>query len=320
MRATLSLALPDSSHLQTCGSCRISGSRDLRGSLRRLHPHARSPPRARVLLDRHPSLLAEATGQGGAVRLLRARGVRPDVARHLRCGKNEPYMGRISRVPHPTWTFLPASALFCLPRRTVRPALDSLGAALALLLPALDVLFPESYLVDTPQSINILVFLGIWVGALLAQAHRCRRVSGPVQRQQTKWVVFGFGVLVVLLVGFLLPFAVVPSLSQPGRPYHRRLVRVPTHALEHRHSYTAPPVIGYRPDHQLRPCVWVPHGGVGASLRRRRGSAGEDLPRPKRPGFHPDHSWIYPGHCRSVFSAAKAHPDLGRPALLPQEV
>ena len=128
-------------------------------------------------------------------------------------------MGRVSRVPHPTWTFLPASALFCLPRWTVRPALDSLGAALALLLPALDVLFPESYLVDTPpQSINILVFLGIWVGTLLAQAHRYRRVSGPVQRQQTKWVVFGFGVLVVLLVGFLLPFAVVPSLIQPGRP------------------------------------------------------------------------------------------------------
>src|SRR5215218_1109532 len=73
-------------------------------------------------------------------------------------------------------------------------------------------------LVDTPQSINILVFLGIWVGALLAQAHRYRRVSGPVQRQQTKWVVFGFGVLAVLLVGFLLPFAVVPSLIQPGRP------------------------------------------------------------------------------------------------------
>jgi hypothetical protein len=91
-------------------------------------------------------------------------------------------------------------------------------AALAFLLPVLDVLFPESYLVDPPQPINILVFLGLWVGALLAQAHRYRRVSGPVQRQQTKWVVLGFGVLVVLLVGFLLPFAVVPSLSQPGPP------------------------------------------------------------------------------------------------------
>ena len=89
-------------------------------------------------------------------------------------------------------------------------------AALAFATPVLYVVFPGSDLVEPPQPVGILTFLGLWVLCLLAQAYRYARVSGPVERQQTKWVVFGFGVLVALLVASLLPVVIFPELSRPG--------------------------------------------------------------------------------------------------------
>ncbi len=63
---------------------------------------------------------------------------------------------------------------------------------------------------------NILLFLGLWALCALAQAYRYRRVSGPVERQQTKWVVFGMTACVALLVGFLLPVVFFPALDRTG--------------------------------------------------------------------------------------------------------
>ncbi|HEX2741943.1 MAG TPA: hypothetical protein VHM69_15980, partial [Rubrobacter sp.] len=83
-------------------------------------------------------------------------------------------------------------------------------------MPVLYVLLPGSRLVEPPEPYNILIFLGLWASALLAQVYRYRRVSGPVERQQTKWVVFGATALVVLLIGFLLPLVFFPALDQPG--------------------------------------------------------------------------------------------------------
>ena len=69
-----------------------------------------------------------------------------------------------------------------------------LAVAVALLwLP--DIFFPGS-------SLDLLsgpLFLGILGSLVVAQVYRYRWVSGPVERQQTKWVVFG---VVVALVGF----------------------------------------------------------------------------------------------------------------------
>jgi hypothetical protein len=53
-----------------------------------------------------------------------------------------------------------------------------------------------------------LLFLGFIVSFVFAQVYRYRRVSNPVQRQQTKWVVFGVAVSLVVVVGFLSPFFV----------------------------------------------------------------------------------------------------------------
>jgi len=54
---------------------------------------------------------------------------------------------------------------------------------------------------------------------LFAQVYRYRRVSGPEGRQQTKWVVFGLSVMLVILVVATVPPLLAPSLDDPGTPY-----------------------------------------------------------------------------------------------------
>jgi hypothetical protein len=68
---------------------------------------------------------------------------------------------------------------------------------------ALRYLFPNSPFDPGtwPEPIGSLTFLGFLVSVLFVQVYRYRRVSGPLQRQQTKWVVFG---VTVALGGFIL--------------------------------------------------------------------------------------------------------------------
>jgi hypothetical protein len=48
-----------------------------------------------------------------------------------------------------------------------------------------------------PPPLFIAAILAVWGSFLVAQIYRYTRVSGPVERQQTKWVVFGVAVAVV---------------------------------------------------------------------------------------------------------------------------
>ena len=66
------------------------------------------------------------------------------------------------------------------------------------------------------QLLNVLVYLGMLVGILVVQIYRYRRVSGSVQRQQTRWVVYGVtlgwgGYLALLTISLIFP-----SLFQAG--------------------------------------------------------------------------------------------------------
>ncbi len=54
---------------------------------------------------------------------------------------------------------------------------------------------------------------------LAGQIYRYRRVSTPVERQQTKLVVFSFVVVILVQIGFVIPLFIFPSLSQPGSLY-----------------------------------------------------------------------------------------------------
>ena len=92
-------------------------------------------------------------------------------------------------------------------------------AVAALALATLMALFPGSPLDVTrwPLLLNALFLLG-WLGVgVVAQVYRYRRISGPTQRQQAKWVVFGFAVGLGGHLGtILLVELFVPGLAPRG--------------------------------------------------------------------------------------------------------
>jgi hypothetical protein len=132
-----------------------------------------------------------------------------------------------SALYHPVWaegavflTQLGLSSLFVcffvFPDGRFVPRWSRWVVPLVFVMPVLFVLFPDSALVEPPAPLNILLFLGLWACCALAQIYRYRRVSGPVERQQTKWVVFGVTACVALLIGLLSPFVFFPALDRPG--------------------------------------------------------------------------------------------------------
>jgi hypothetical protein len=78
---------------------------------------------------------------------------------------------------------------------------------------------PAAVLVDLSQELSkarlgltALIWSLFWGAGLYAQVYRYRHVSGPVQRQQTKWVALAFGLIVLfLLLGIVIPLVVVDA-------------------------------------------------------------------------------------------------------------
>jgi hypothetical protein len=120
-----------------------------------------------------------------------------------------------------TAVFLLLIVLLVFPDGRFVPAWTRLlaGAAVPLLVLFADVSKTMNALPDLPGGISrgrfalqvlvasIFVAAGLW-----AQVHRYRHVSGPVQRQQTRWVVFSLGLLlVVLFVGLIIPSLLVDT-------------------------------------------------------------------------------------------------------------
>jgi len=87
-----------------------------------------------------------------------------------------------------------------------------------LLFPGLSLPAAPADIQSLPQALLVAwVILGLSTG-VFAQLYRYRRVSSSVDRQQTKWVVFGFiGVFLGLLM-VALPVILFPSLLEPGLP------------------------------------------------------------------------------------------------------
>jgi len=56
-----------------------------------------------------------------------------------------------------------------------------------------------------------LLFFALYAGLIIAQMYRYRYVSTLVQRQQTKWVVFGLAVNIVVSIAVLLPALIFPK-------------------------------------------------------------------------------------------------------------
>jgi hypothetical protein len=106
----------------------------------------------------------------------------------------------------------------------------------------LDSFFPNSLVSPTnwPLVISAPLLLGLIVSLVVAQIYRYRRVSGPVERQHTKWVFFGFtATIVMFLVATQIGFA-LPKLGIPQVFYN--LVSTPVFVLS---TFLIPLSIGF---------------------------------------------------------------------------
>jgi hypothetical protein len=85
-------------------------------------------------------------------------------------------------------------------------------AVAAALLFVPDVFFEDSSLAAATDPL-FFVFIGSLV---FAQVFRYRRVSTPMQRQQTKWVVFGISAALVGFMGAIFLYEFVPAIGESG--------------------------------------------------------------------------------------------------------
>src|SRR5215204_1732889 len=184
-----------------------------------------------------------------------------------------------------------------------------------------DVFFPRSplNLLDGP------LFFGLIGGAVLAQAYRYWRVSTPVHRQQTKWVVFVTAVAGAGLVGTSTLGTAVPAIEQSGPlgqmigTTPQRGVRPPDPAV-HRRGHGALRALRDRHHHQPHPRLRFIDGHAGFTLLRSHRSVAESVRLPYRPEVHPGSSSFHPPDRGAVQPLEKAHPVVHRSPLLPQEV
>lgn len=90
--------------------------------------------------------------------------------------------------------------------------------------------FPSSLLPDFPDPLNTALVFGFLASIVYVQVYRYRRVSGPVERQQTKWVVFGITATVVGTQGadvLLLVFPQTWLLMAGNTVYFLSLLLIP---------------------------------------------------------------------------------------------
>ena len=76
---------------------------------------------------------------------------------------------------------------------------------------------PATFLPGSFSELSFSVVFFVFLGSLVvAQVYRYRRVSTQEQRQQTKWVVFGFTVALVGFTAILLLASLVPTVRDTG--------------------------------------------------------------------------------------------------------
>jgi hypothetical protein len=93
---------------------------------------------------------------------------------------------------------------------------------IALIIVAVFITVIVPFIPTAPNVFSTLIsfFFGAGVLSLVAaQIYRFRRVSTPVEQQQTKWVIFGFSISALITFGLLLPVYFALPFSQPGSPY-----------------------------------------------------------------------------------------------------
>jgi hypothetical protein len=77
--------------------------------------------------------------------------------------------------------------------------------------------------VGPSPALPSLIWLATLVGLALAQIYRYRRVSSPVERQQTKWALVGITLFIVLAGVLLAPVVIWPHLGATGTLYNNAI-------------------------------------------------------------------------------------------------
>jgi signal transduction histidine kinase len=87
-------------------------------------------------------------------------------------------------------------------------------------------LVPTTFFPDAPFTLNThaaqvgnLLLIGEVALLAVVQLYRYRRVSSPLERQQTKWVVFGIALPISVFVGGPVLSLIFPALADPNSPY-----------------------------------------------------------------------------------------------------
>ena len=90
------------------------------------------------------------------------------------------------------------------------------------------------FLLVRDYPLSYLIHNVVWVGELICATiviiYRFRYVSTPMQRQQTKWVVYGVSATFAVAIGLKLPMLLFPLLGQTGSIYV--LVSAPTYVVD----------------------------------------------------------------------------------------
>jgi len=102
---------------------------------------------------------------------------------------------------------------FLFPNGRFVPRWTRWAATIGAMLVAPVVFFPT---LDTRHPVLLASYLLIFIGiCVFAQVHRYRRVSGPLERQQTKWAVFGTATALAGFLGLVAFGLLVEALGRP---------------------------------------------------------------------------------------------------------
>ncbi len=117
------------------------------------------------------------------------------------------------------WTIIVFAYLF--PDGRFYPRWTRVTAAILAITVLLPVFTSEQFFLGSPGAFGWYI-LSVIVSSMLvgafAQIIRYRKISGPVEKQQVKWVVFGFALFALQATGYLLSPVIYPPLQGQGVP------------------------------------------------------------------------------------------------------
>ena len=185
---------------------------------------------------------------------------------------------------HPTWhtpfeflNFITAILfmllLYLFPDGRFTPQATRYVAALAFAIGMTDALLSTMVaLTNTIELIGVSFYLACLALGLGAQIYRYRLTSSPVQRQQTKWVLYGLMLFVLSMISYFLLFELLSPRSVRIRVFLNTVgiaILTAHHAdlpIDYDDFHSPLPALGYRCRHQSNTGLWCAHGSAVAAL------------------------------------------------------